>query len=374
MLPSPTTSPPEGLLELDELLPIAPEVSQAYDSVRTEVAARVDAALFRRPDLGVLLGDASASVVRELNRYLSAFLASVLTLGLPELLSEGLPRMLGGYRSRGVSSDYMELIPSLWRAALGDQLGPRSRSIEAVLDWMEAHPEVWVPAEVETTTEPPESGAELRLCRALLSGDAPGARSVLQRAIREGATLPEVFVRLVQPALYEIGRRWEDGRISAAQEHLASALVSRLLAGLDDSEPSRDDRVAVVTTAPTETHEFGAWMVADILRSEGWTVHFLGSQLPSDETVRFVKGVNPGLLAVSVTLEIHLPSLRVLVDSVRREPEVADLPILVGGQAFGAGDRVWRSTGADGRASDALSVVREAERLVTAGSRSRAAR
>lgn len=373
MFRAPTTSPPEGTAELTELLPIPHQVSQAYDSVRTEVAARVDAALFRRPDLGVLLGDASASVVRELNRYLSAFLASVLTLGLPELLTEGLPRMLGGYRSREVSSDYMEAIPGLWRSALGDQLGPTARPIEAVLDWLEAHPEVWIPPEAGAT-DPSEPGSELRLCLALLSGDAPGARSVLQKALEEGATLPEVFVRLVQPALYEIGRRWEDGRISAAQEHLASALVSRLLAGLDESGPTRDDRVAVVTTAPTETHEFGAWMVADILRGEGWTVHFLGSQLPREETVRFLKGVNPGLLAVSVTLEIHLPSLRDLVESVRRDPEVADLPILVGGQAFGGGDRVWQSTGADGRADDVLSVVEEAERLVRAGSPSRAAR
>jgi methanogenic corrinoid protein MtbC1 len=357
------TSPHPGEA-LAELLPVPDEISQAYDSVRGEVAARVDGALFRRPDLGVLLGDSSATVVRELNRYLSAFLSSVLKLGLPELVTEGLPRMLAGYRSRGVSLDYMEAIPTLWRDAVVDQLGPEAEPIDEVLAWMESNPESWIPTE---SVPPTGSGSvsDLRLCSALLAGDAPGARSVLQKAIRQGATLPEVFVGVIQPALYEIGRRWEDGRISAAQEHLASALVSRLLAGLDDSGPSRDDRVAVVTTAPTETHEFGAWMVADILRNEGWTVHFLGSQLPADETIRFVKSVNPGLLAVSTTLEIHLPSLQELVRSVREDPEVARLPILVGGQAFGSGDRVWRSTGADGKADDVMGVLREAERLVT---------
>jgi methanogenic corrinoid protein MtbC1 len=362
MSPSLQASPHPGEA-LSELLPVPDQVSRAFESVRSEVAARVDAALFRRPDLGVLLGDSSATVVRELNRYLSAFLSSVLTLGLPELLTEGLPRMLTGYRSRGVSPDYLEAIPTLWREAVVDQLGPRAEPIGSVLEWMDSNPERWIPTESAPARH--GSDSELRLCSALLAGDAPGARSVLQKAIRQGATLPEVFVGLIQPALYEIGRRWEDGRISAAQEHLASALVSRLLAGLDESGVSRDDRVAVVTTAPTETHEFGAWMVADILRNEGWSVHFLGSQLPAEETIRFVKSVNPGLLALSTTLEIHLPSLRELIHSVRGDLELSGLPILVGGQAFGEGDRVWRSTGADGRADDVLSVVREAERLVS---------
>lgn len=354
-----------GAQPLSELLPVPIELAKAYDAVRPEIVARVDAALFRRPDLGVLLGDSSATVVRELNRYLSAFLGSVFSLGLPELMTDGLPRMLSGYRSRGVPVDYMELLPTLWRDALGDQMGPRGRAIEAVLAWMDHHPATWIPGDPDTPATPASPGLDRRLANALLTGDGPGARSVLQKAIQEGATLPEIFVELIQPALYEIGRRWEDGRISAAQEHLASALVSRLLAGLDDSGPSGSDRVAVVTTAPTETHEFGAWMVADILRNEGWTVHFLGSQLPAEETVRFLRSVQPRLLAVSVTLEIHLPSLRDLVEALRADTEVGQVPVLVGGQAFGHGDRVWRTTGADGRADDVNGVAEEAERLAT---------
>ena len=48
-------------------------------------------------------------------------------------------------------------------------------------------------------------------------------------------------------------------------EHLASAMVARLLADLAPRTAVPSDRVAVVTTAPTETHEFGAWMVTDLL-------------------------------------------------------------------------------------------------------------
>ena len=352
----------DGLDRLSRVLPIPREVAEAYDAVRTQVVARVDGALFRRPDLGVLMGDAPATVVRELNRHVSALLASVLTLGVPELLTCGLPRMLTAYRSRGLSPDYLEVLPELWTGALEDQMGPRAEPIVRVLDWMARYPDVWIPDE-ESLPDSEAPGDADRLCATLLSGDGTGARSVLKRAMDRGASLPDVFVDLVQPALYEIGHRWEEGRITAAQEHLASALIARVLAGLEQPAEVAEGRIAVVTTAPSETHEFGAWMAADVLRSAGWTVHFLGSQLPVEECLHYLRGVRCDLLAVSVTLEIHLPSLQRLIAELREDPALGRIPVLVGGQAFSGGERVWRTTGADGMATDAREVVAQAERL-----------
>jgi methanogenic corrinoid protein MtbC1 len=351
-----------GVDALARILPIPGEVAEAYDAVRNQVVARVDGALFRRPDLGVLMGDAPGTVIRELNRHVSAFLASVLTLGLPELLTSGLPRMLSAYRGRGLASDYFEVLPELWTGALEDQMGPRSAPIVRVLDWMSRHPDAWIPDD-EAVHHAGALGDANPLCGTLLSGDGPGARSVLKRAMDEGTSLPDVFVDLVQPALYEIGQRWEDGRITVAQEHLASALVARVLAGLEHPMEATGGRIAVVMTAPTETHEFGAWMAADVLRSAGWTVHFLGSQLPVEECLHYLRSVSCDLLAVSVTLEIHLPSLQRLIRELRADPTLTGIPVLVGGQAFSGGERVWRATGADGAAADARDVVAQAERL-----------
>ena len=348
---------------LDDLLPVPQELATNYERVRTQVVARVDAALFRRPDLGVLLGDASSSAVRELHRYLAAFLASVFTLGLPEMLLKGLPRVLAGYRSRGLPQDYFELLPEFWGQAIQDQLGPRASPLVKVCAWLSEHPKQWIPDAVapESSSTPEEAD---RLVNALLMGDSPGARSVIRKVMNNGTSVEDVFVDLVQPALYEIGDRWEKGEITAAQEHLASALVARILASVEDVLPEGDARLAVVTTSPTETHEFGAWMVADVLRSAGWTVRFLGSQLPLDEILHYVRTVKPGVLCLSVTLEIHLPSLKELIAALRADPQLESVPVLVGGQAFGAGDRVWQSAGADAVAHSAKEVVEVAEALL----------
>ncbi|HSG49981.1 MAG TPA: cobalamin-dependent protein [Longimicrobiales bacterium] len=351
---------------LGRLLPLPPETVRQFDTARPELVARVDAALFRRPDLGVLLGDAPSSSVRELHRYLGAFLGSVFSLGVPEILQVGLPRLLAGYRSRGLTEDYFQVLPDLWCQAMEDQLGPRATPLTRICGWMREHPEAWLPEGGEPAGRGQPAPEVQRLVKVLLTGDAPAARSVIRMARKGGATVEEVFVEMVQPALYEIGTRWEQGRISAAQEHLASALVARILSSLDEELPSGGERVAVVTTAPTETHEFGAWMVSDVLRAAGWSVRFLGSQLPVEEILHYLRLARPEVLAVSVTLEIHLPSLRELVQALRADEELQDLPVLVGGQAFAAGDRVWRSAGADAMARDAREVVEAVTELAGA--------
>lgn len=348
--------------DLLDLLPIPSEVAQRYDTERSQVAARVDAALFRRPDLGVLLGDASSRSVRELHRYLAAFFGSVFTLGLPEMLVNGLPRLLAGYRSRGLTEDYFQTLPNLWKDALEQQMGRRAEPMVRICAWLEEHPTAWIPEDRETPGE--ASDAVRKLVTILLTGDLAAARSCIREEVGRGMPLDAIFVDLVQPALYEIGKGWEKGRLSAAQEHLASALVARLLASLGDTAAASTGRVAIVTTAPTETHEFGAWMVADILRAEGWDVRYLGAQLPVSEILQFARMVEPALIAVSVTLEIHLPSLRELVQALREEDLMSNTPVLVGGQAFGSGDRIWRSAGADAIARDAREVAAVARSLV----------
>ena len=93
-------------------------------------------------------------------------------------------------------------------------------------------------------------------------------------------------------------------------------------------------------------------------------VRFLGSQLPVNEIVHFLRMVKPDLIACSVTLEIHLPSLRELTETLESEAELRGIPVLVGGQAFRSGERTWRTAGADALAQDAREVVEAAERLV----------
>src|SRR5215213_7912432 len=99
-----------------------------------------------------------------------------------------------------------------------------------------------------------------RYIDALVAGDL----ALAERLIADSGTdVPTLYLQVLQPALYEIGRRWEDAEISVAQEHLATATTQSLLARLAerfDGAPRRDRRV-LVACAEGELHSIGVRMV-----------------------------------------------------------------------------------------------------------------
>ena len=61
-----------------------------------------------------------------------------------------------------------------------------------------------------------------RYVDALVDGDpAQAAALLLNAATADGIDVRTLYLHVLQPALYEIGRRWEQAEISIAQEHLA---------------------------------------------------------------------------------------------------------------------------------------------------------
>jgi methanogenic corrinoid protein MtbC1 len=50
-----------------------------------------------------------------------------------------------------------------------------------------------------------------------------------------------------------------------------------------DIYPSQAKGKAVITAAPNEFYEIGAWMISDILEFDGWEVRYLGANTPVND-------------------------------------------------------------------------------------------
>src|SRR5688572_27812094 len=70
---------------------------------------------------------------------------------------------------------------------------------------------------------------------ALLASDLAGARAVLDEAIAGGMPVRRIYLDVLQPTLYEVGRRWSHADIGIAQEHLATAATQSAMARLAES-------------------------------------------------------------------------------------------------------------------------------------------
>lgn len=179
------------------------------------------------------------------------------------------------------------------------------------------------------------SGLQARYLAAQLSGDRREAlRLLVDDGLLRGIPLQDIHLKIIQPAQYEIGRLWQENRISVAQEHLATAISQLALSHLYRHLPRdpSNGKVVMVSCVEGELHEVGARMASDFLEMAGFDVRFLGANVPTGHLLRMVREQTPDLLALSVTMSYHLPALRSAVSEVRAT--FPGLRVAVGGLAF----------------------------------------
>lgn len=127
------------------------------------------------------------------------------------------------------------------------------------------------------------------------------AEQLLSRAAL--STEPVEFLKsVVAQLLTEVGDRWQRGDLRIAHEHACSTVMRGLLFSLMRLYPSSESRRRVVVATPAhEDHELGALMVSMLAAMHGWSVLYLGPNLPAEEIAFAVKDTEAELLMLSVT-------------------------------------------------------------------------
>ncbi|HTD58914.1 MAG TPA: cobalamin-dependent protein, partial [Solirubrobacteraceae bacterium] len=232
---------------------------------------------------------------------------------------------------------------------------------------LQENPLFGAPARFRRRRDP--SGAALlrdRYLAALLAGSRRDALDIL---VEEGLWLdipvPSIYLEVLQPVLYEIGRLWRYGRISVVQASLAGEISNAALAQLSPylpCEPNNAKRV-VVACVEGEFHDIGAHMVADFLEMAGFDVRFLGGNVPTESLVALVEEQPPQLLALSATTTSNLATLRRAVGAVS-EAARSRVPVAAGGQVFAWQPRLRKELDIAVDASDPGELVRAAQALL----------
>jgi methanogenic corrinoid protein MtbC1 len=173
---------------------------------------------------------------------------------------------------------------------------------------------------------------------ALRAAHAAGAYQLASRALEEGLSLAALYQEVITPAMHELGRLWQRGAITVADEHLATALTHRVLGALrrppfadqafeGDSPKPR----AMLAAVEGEQHALGLRMAADLLEDAGCEVIYLGADVPTEALMQAIGLLSPDLLGISATMPELAAGLAGTVAEVRSE--YPGLRVLVGGQA-----------------------------------------
>lgn len=359
-------------MTLDELigeavrLPlVSSDAAAAYEEKRDLLTAHVDRALEENPSVTRLTGGNPLSIMLDNHRNHAQFMANVFRFNAFELLARMIPWVYRSYHLRGFSYDYFPVELQSWIDAVEKHLDPsKSRPIIEIYRWMmRRHEEVIGISSTEPGEEAPDDEdwqrKERLFLSAILYGDHRESLRIAEKIVHTPRDLMHFYIRVIQPAMYRVGRMWETGEISVAQEHLASAVVSRVIAVATPrlAPVGSGKGKAIVTCVTGEFHQIGAWMVADLLELDGWSVDFLGSNTPREDLVNALMSRPTHLLAISVTMPFNLDKFNEIVKSVRRRSSLDRTRVMVGGQLFRFAHDLWKKLGADGYAPDAQAAV-----------------
>ncbi len=203
---------------------------------------------------------------------------------------------------------------------------------------------------------------------ALLAGNQREAIGVMSGCFDDGHDLVDVERHVIQPALYDIGEKWQTNQVSVALEHMATAIAQAVMTvGLVRSlPPTPIHKRVLLACVEGNTHSVGLRMVADAFQLGGWDVQFLGASVPTQALIQQVAAWTPSLLGLSVSFAHQLQTVKAVVAQLEKRFGSGRPAVIIGGQAINKFGQLAGVLGADAFSPDARSAVAYANQLASA--------
>ncbi|HEU4562403.1 MAG TPA: cobalamin-dependent protein [Longimicrobium sp.] len=221
----------------------------------------------------------------------------------------------------------------------------------------------------ERRARPARDDAANQFLDAIVAGNRRRAFEVADTALDGGMDIRALYLDVFQPALREIGRLWQQNRITVADEHLATAITQASMARLYDrlfASATGEGPLMVAACAEGERHEVGLRMVCDILELDGWDTVFLGAAVPTPDLVRMICEREPQVVALSASIAPNVPRVEEAIRAIRGCESPQPL-IVVGGRPFAMEPELAVQMGADLTATDAVEAAEQLKERFRAG-------
>lgn len=354
------------IVSICELGKVSSESAEAYAQARDKLLMHLLAHLKSNPDIIRLIGVNSFDLILNKNHRHAALMATVFRSNDFELLVRTSLSEYRAYGSRGFSSDYFPAELQAWYTAVDECLEhpTQKAEIQAVYSWMiRRHKDIieLLPdrQHIEFPVRTESYELQQLFQELLLRGDNAGCLQMVDQVISTTADLKRFYLEAIWPSMYRIGQLWESNQVTIAEQFLATAIVSRVMASLYQrfAEINITQGKVVVSAAANDFHELGARMVGDFMEMDGWDVHYMGKNNSAEELLGVLKKQKPFALALSVATVFHLSNVHQVIQMIRNSEDIRNLKILVGGSAFTEMPDLWQNVGADGYAADAESAV-----------------
>jgi methanogenic corrinoid protein MtbC1 len=177
----------------------------------------------------------------------------------------------------------------------------------------------------------------VQFARQAISGDEAACAEMAEAVRQSEDGLVKVYADLFSPVLVILGEWWIVKAINEAEEHLASAMIERLMARCmhDLPQPPPSAPKALLGCPAGSMHTIGLRMISDLLTAHGWRTYYLGANVPKLSFLAAMDSHQPDAVLVSCLLTDNAPEAMDLLRDMTAAKHGQTRPSLwVGGGGF----------------------------------------
>jgi corrinoid protein of di/trimethylamine methyltransferase len=206
-----------------------------------------------------------------------------------------------------------------------------------------------------------------KLSQTLVDGDPDACVELTKEALAGGIEPMAIIRQGLMPGMNVVGEKFGSGEYFLPDLIIAADGMQQAMALLEPELRARQQAVEVagtmvIGTVKGDIHEIGKSLVGTMLSANGFKVHDLGVDVPTEKFVAAVRETGANLLGLSALLTTTMTVQKQVIEALNEAGLRQQVKVMVGGAPV---TRSWaEEISADGYAEDAMSAVTVARQLV----------
>jgi 5-methyltetrahydrofolate--homocysteine methyltransferase len=198
-----------------------------------------------------------------------------------------------------------------------------------------------------------------------LSGTS-GVVELMQQALDNNVSPQVIITEGLTAGMEVVGEKYSTKEYfipdMLASAEAVGAAMDILKPILESSNVETKGKLAIATVKG-DIHDIGKNIVAILLKGAGYEVHDLGTDVPTEKVVEFVREEKPGYLGLSALLTTTMTEMGVVIKALEENKVRSSVKVLIGGAAVS--EEFAQEIGADAYCIDGFQAVKALAKFET---------
>lgn len=201
----------------------------------------------------------------------------------------------------------------------------------------------------------------------VLEGEEEESINLAQKVLVAGIDPVEAMEKGFLKGISEAGQLYENGEYFLPELVCSADAMKAALQILDEEIKKTPENInrkgtVLLATVSGDVHDIGKTIVGAMMTAAGYEIHDLGSDVPNEEVIDFIKKIKPDIVGLSALLTTTMEEQRNIIQRLETEELRNQVKVIIGGAPV---SKEWcEKISGDGYSDSAAGAVRLVDNLM----------